>query len=74
MTLTVELESDVYVPNQKFLPTKTASHGLILQNLCILSPITSKAQGKTKTSVVMNLNVSANDINTFKVLNTRGKF
>ena len=26
-----------------------------------------KAQGKTKKSVVMNLNVSGDDINTFKV-------
>ena len=58
-----------------------ASHGLILQKLCILGPITchrltlkgkffvsqEKTQGKTKNSVVMNLNVSANDINSFKV-------
>ena len=28
------------VPIYKFLPTKTASHGLPLQKLCILSPIT----------------------------------
>ena len=33
-----------------------------------------KAQGKTENSVVMNFNVSANDINTFKVWNTMGKF
>ena len=49
--------------------------------VCILGPITchrltlkgkffvsqEKAQGRTKNSLVMNLNVSANDINTFKV-------
>ena len=33
-----------------------------------------KAQGRTKTPVVMNLNISADDINTFKVWNTVGKF
>ena len=71
----------LFVPNLKSLPTKTAAHGLILQKLCILGPITchrlmlkgkffasqEKAQGKTKNSVVVNLNVSANDINTLKV-------
>ena len=71
----------LFVPNEKIFPTKTASHGLILQKLCILGPITchiltlkvnffvspEKAQGKTKNSVVMTLNVSADDINTFKV-------
>ena len=81
-TVTVELELNVSVCGQlKILPTKTASHGLILQKLCILGPITchrltlkgkcfvsqEKAQGTTKNSVVMNLNVSANDINTVKV-------
>ena len=30
----------LFVPIYKFLPTKTASHGLILQKLCILGPIT----------------------------------
>ena len=41
MTLTVELELDVSVCAKfKILPTKTASHGLILQKLCILGPIT----------------------------------
>ena len=63
-------------PQLKIL-TKTASHGLILQNLCILDPMTchrftlkgkffvsqEKAQGKAKNSVVTNLNVSADDIN-----------
>ena len=33
-----------------------------------------KAEGRTKNSVVMNLNISADDINTFKVWNTMGKF
>ena len=62
-TLTVELELDASVCAQlKILPTKTASHGLILQKLCILGPITchrltlkgkffvsqEKTQGKTK--------------------------
>ena len=81
-TLTVKLELDVSVCAQlKILPTKTASRGLILQKLCILGPITchrltlkgnffvsqEKAQGKSKNSVVINLNVSANDMNTFNV-------
>ena len=81
-TLTVELELDVSVCAQlKIFTPKTASHDLILQKLCILGPITchrltlkgkffcitGKAQGKTKNSVVMNLNVSADNINTFKV-------
>ena len=81
-TVTVELELDVSVCAQlKFLPTKTASHGLILEKLCILGTITchrlalkgkffasqEKGQGKAKNSVVINLNVSADDINTFKV-------
>ena len=70
------------VPNYKFLPTKTASHGLILQKLVILGPITchrltlkgklflvsqEKAQGRTKNPVVMNVNISADGISTFKV-------
>ena len=33
-----------------------------------------KDQEKTKNSVVMNLNVSVHDINTFKVWNTMDKF
>ena len=71
----------LFVPNEKFLPTKTASHGLILQELCILGPITchgltlkdnffvsqEKDQGKAKNSVFMNLNVSADDINMIKI-------
>ena len=78
----------LFVPIYKFLPTKTASHGLILQKLCILGPITchrltlkgklfcitGKAQGRTKHPVVMNLNSSADDINTSKVWNTMGTF
>ena len=63
-TLTVELELNVSVCAQlKILSTlKTASHGLILEKLCILGPITchrlmlkgrffvsqTKAPGKTK--------------------------
>ena len=82
-TLTVELELDVSVCAQLkiFTHKNTASHGLILQKLCILGPITchrltfkgkffvsqEKAQERTKHSVVMNLNGSADDINTFKV-------
>ena len=78
----------LFVSIYKFLPTKTASHGLILQKLCIFGPITchrltlkgklfvsqEKAQGRTKNPVVMSLNISADDINTFKVWNTMGKF
>ena len=78
----------LFVPIYKFLPTKTASHGLPLQKLCILGPITchrltlkvncfvsqEKAQRRTKNPVVMNLNISADDINTFKDSNTMGKF
>ena len=42
-TLSVELELDISVCAQlKFLPTKTASRGLILQKLCILGPITCR--------------------------------
>ena len=82
-TLTVELELDVSVCAQlKIFTHKTASHGLILEKLCILSPITchrltlkgkyfvsqEKTQGKTKNSVVMNLNVSADDINTYFIV------
>ena len=41
VTLTVDLELDVFGCAQfKILPTKTASHGLILQKLCIPGPIT----------------------------------
>ena len=41
MTLTVELELDVSVCAQlKTFTTKTASHGLTLQKLCILGPMT----------------------------------
>ena len=68
----------LFVPNYKFLLTKTASHGLILKKLCILGPITcqrltlkgkfvcitGKAQGRTKNPVVMNLDISADDLNT----------
>ena len=69
----------LFVPIHKFLPTKTASHGLPLQKLCSLGPINcfvsqEKAQGRTKNPVVMNLNISANDINTFKDSNTMGTF
>ena len=79
----------LFVPIYNFLPTKTASHGLPLQKLCNLGPITchrltlkgklfciarKKAQGRTKNPVVMNLNTSADDINTFKDSNTMGKF
>ena len=40
-TLTVELELDVSICAQlKIFTHKTASHGLILQKLCILGPIT----------------------------------
>ena len=81
-TLTVELVLDVSVCAQlKFFTHKNSSHGLILQKTCILGPITchrltlngnffvsqEKAQGRAKNSVVMNLNISADDINTFKV-------
>ena len=76
----------LFVPNYKFLPTKTASQGLILQILCILGPITchrltlkgnfflsqEKAQGRTKNPMVMNLNISADDISTFKSLKYNG--
>ena len=77
------------VPIYKFLPTKTASDGLPLQKLCNLGPITchrltlkgkncfvsqEKAQRRTKNPVIMNLNSSADDINTFKDSNTMGKF
>ena len=76
------------LPIYKFFPTKTASHGLPLQKLCILGPITchrltlkgelfctqEEGQGRTKNPVVMNLNISADDINTFKDSNTMGKF
>ena len=74
----------LFVPIYKVLPTKTASHGLPLQKLCILGPITchrltlkgklfcitGKAQGRTKNPVVMNLN----DINTFKDSYTMASF
>ena len=78
----------LFVPIYKFLPTKRASHGLILQKLCILGPITchrltlkgklfcitGKSSRKNKNSVVMNLDIRADDINTFKIWNTMGKF
>ena len=71
----------LFLPNLKFLLTKTASVGFILQELCILGQITchtltlkvnffvsqEKAQVRTRNPVVMNLNVSANGINTFIV-------
>ena len=78
----------LFVPIYKFLPTKTASHGLPLQKLCILGPITchrltlkgklfcitGRSSRKTKNPVVINLNISADDVNTFKDSNTMGKF
>ena len=80
-TVTVELELDISVSAQlKIFTHKNSFTWLNLQNLCTLGPITchrwtlknvfvsqEKAQGKAKNSVVMNLNVSADDINTFKV-------
>ena len=36
--------------------------------------ITGKSQGRTKNPMVMNLNISADEINIFKVWNTMGKF
>ena len=82
-TLTVELELDVTVCVQLKLFTHKNSFTLLnfTKKLCILKPITyhrltlkgkffvsqEKAKGKTKNSVFMNLNVSADDINTFKV-------
>ena len=78
----------LFVPIYKFLPTKTASHGLPLQKLCIFGTTChrltlkgklfflsqEKTQGRTKNPVVMNLNISADDINTFTNSNTMGKF
>ena len=81
-TLTVELELDVSVCAQLKIFTcknsftwlnftKTLYFGtndlsqIDVKRIIFLSQ--EKAQGKTKNSVVMNLNVSANDINTFKV-------
>ena len=81
-TLTVEVELDVSVCAQlKIFTHKNSFTWLNFTKLCILGPITchrltlkgnffvsqEKAPGRTKNSVVMNLNVSANDINTFKV-------
>ena len=81
-TLTVELELDVSVCAQlKIFTHKNSFAWLSFTKLDILGPITChrltlkgnffvaqrKAQGKLKNSVVMNLNVSADDINTFKV-------
>ena len=80
-TLTVELELDVSVCAQlKIFTQKKQPHMAYLQKLCILGPITchrlilkgnffvsqEKAQGETKNSVVMNLNVSADDIKPLK--------
>ena len=61
---------------------------MALQKLCNLGPITchrltlkgklfcitGKAQGRTENPVVMNLNTSADDINTFKDSNTMDRF
>ena len=81
-TLTVELELDVSVCAQlKIVTHKNSFTWLNFRKTLYFGPITchrltlkdnffvsqEKAQGKTKNSVVMNLNVSADDINTFKV-------
>ena len=41
---------------------------------CVFLESQEKAQGRTKNPVVMNLNISADDINTFQDSNTMGKF
>ena len=78
----------LFVPIYKFFTHKNSSTWLNLQKLCILGPITchrltlegklfcitGKTERRTKNPVVMNLNISADDINTFKVSNTMGKF
>ena len=82
-TLTVELESDVSVRGQlKTFTHKDGFTWLNFTKTLYFGPNNlsqidvkryiflyhrKKAQGKTKNSVVMNLNVSADDINTFKV-------
>ena len=88
-TLTVKLELDVSVCAQLKIFTHKNSFAWLnfTKTLCFgpnnLSQfdlkryffcITGKSSRKTKNSVVMNLNVSADDINTFKVWNTMGKF
>ena len=89
-TLTVELESDVSVCAQlNFFTNKNSFIWLnFTKALCFgpnnLSQIDversnffvsqEKAQGKSKNSVVMNLKVSTNDINTIKVRITMDKF
>ena len=47
---------------------------LLLTSKGKLFCITGKAQGRTKIAMVMNLNISADDINTFKDSNTMAKF
>ena len=82
-TLKVELELDVSVCAQLIIFAHKNSFTWLnfTKKLCILGPITchrftskgkifcitGKSSRKTKNSVVMNLNVSANDINIFKV-------
>ena len=79
-TLTVELELDVSVCAQlKIFTHKNSFAWLNFTKTLYFGPNNlsqidgnifasqEKAQGKTKISVVMNLNVSADDINTFKV-------
>ena len=81
-TLTVELELDVPVCAQlKIFTHKNSISWLNFTKLFILGPISchrltlkvnffvsqEKAQGKTKNSVITNLNVSADDVHTFKV-------
>ena len=53
-------------PIKNFYPQKQPTcHKLMLKGKCFVSQ--EDGQGKTKNSVVMNLNVSTNDINIFKV-------
>ena len=81
-TLTVELELDVTVGAQLKIFTHKNSFPWLnfTKTLCFgsnnfsqidvkrqFSCITGKSQGKTKNPVIMNLNVSADDINIFKV-------
>ena len=87
-TLTVKLELDISVCAQlQIFTDKNSFTWLNFTKLCILGSITchrltlkgkffvsqEKAQGRTKNPVVMNLNISADDINAFKVWNTMGK-
>ena len=81
-TVAVELELDVSVGAQlKIFTHKNSFTWLNCTKHCILGPKTchmltlkgnffvsqEKGQGKAKNSVVMNLDVSDDDINTFKV-------